>query len=87
MSALLPLIAALAPQSGPLAAGLMLAALTAARLVALFATPQSVVPAPAAGLAVIPRRVMIYKPAGTAYAAVAAGEDLVLKCMTQLQQN
>lgn len=52
---------------------------TSAQLLALFATPQTIIAAQGAGIAVIPQRVAIYKPAGTAYAAVAAGEDLVLK--------
>jgi len=54
-------------------------AVTSAQLLALNATPQSIIPAQGAGFAVIPTRVAIYKPAGTAYAGIAAGEDLVLK--------
>jgi hypothetical protein len=60
--------------------------ITSAQLLALFATPQIVVPAPGntasihpAGYAIIPTMVMVHKPAGVAYAGVAAGEDLVLK--------
>ena len=53
--------------------------ITSAQVLALFATPQSVVAAPGAGLAIVPSKVVIHKPAGTAYAGVAAGEDLVLK--------
>lgn len=52
---------------------------TSAQLLALNATPQTVIPALGAGLAAIPRLVQLYKPAGTAYAAVGAGDDLVLK--------
>lgn len=52
---------------------------TSAQLLALFATPQTIVAAPGAGLALVVNRVAIYKPAGTAYAGIAAGEDLVLK--------
>lgn len=52
---------------------------TSAQLLALFATPQTIVAAQGAGVAVIPHRVAIHKPAGTAYAGIAAGEDLVLK--------
>lgn len=52
---------------------------TSAQLLALFATPQTIVPAQGAGVAVIPHRVAIHKPAGTAYGGIAAGEDLVLK--------
>jgi len=53
--------------------------ITSAQLLALFATPITVVAAPAAGFAHIVRRVQMHKPAGTAYAGIAAGEDLVLK--------
>ena len=52
---------------------------TSAQLLALNATPQTVVPALGAGFAIIPLRVAISKPAGTAYAGIASGEDLVLK--------
>lgn len=55
------------------------AQVTTAQVLALFATPIEVVAAPAAGLAIVPRLVVIHKPAGTAYAGIAAGEDLVLK--------
>lgn len=54
-------------------------AITSAQLLALNATPISIIPAAGAGLAVIPLRALLYKPAGTAYAGIAAGEDLVLK--------
>lgn len=60
--------------------GLMQATrITSAQLLALNATPRTVVVAPPAGLAIVPRKVQVYKPAGTAYAGIAAGEDLVLK--------
>lgn len=49
-----------------------------ADLLALNATPQTIIPAPAAGYANILRRALLRKPAGTAYAGVAAGEDLIL---------
>lgn len=52
---------------------------TSAQVRALNATPITVVAAPGAGLAVVPRLVQMYKPAGTAYADVLAGDDLVLK--------
>lgn len=52
---------------------------TAAEVLALNATPVTLVAAPAAGLAHIVKRVTVYKPAGTAFAAVAAGDDLVVK--------
>jgi hypothetical protein len=53
--------------------------ITSAQVLALFATPQTILAAQGAGVAIIPLRVAIYKPAGTAYAGVAVGEDLVLK--------
>jgi hypothetical protein len=55
------------------------ATITSAQLLALNATPITVIAAQGAGIAVIVNRVVVHKPAGTAYAAVAAGEDLVLK--------
>lgn len=54
-------------------------AVTSAQLLALNATPQTIIAAPGAGLAIIPTRTIVYKPAGTAYAGIATGEDLVLK--------
>lgn len=53
--------------------------ITSAQVLALNASPRIVVNAPIAPIAVLPIKVQIYKPAGTAYAGVAAGEDLVLK--------
>ena len=55
------------------------AVVTSAQLLALNATPQEVVPAPGANLAVIFEGAVIRKPAGTAYAGIAAGEDLSFK--------
>lgn len=52
---------------------------TSAQVLALFATPITVVAAPAAGYAIVPFRWAVYKPAGTAYGGIAAGEDLVMK--------
>lgn len=63
----------------PRSAASLPASITSAQLLALNATPITVVAAPGAGLAIIPQRVVIYKPAGTAYAGIAVGEDLVLK--------
>lgn len=65
-------------------AGLVIGAIrkttiTSAQLLALNATPQTIIPAPGAGKANILTRVHLYKPAGTAYAGIAAGEDLVAK--------
>lgn len=65
--------------SQTLLGGSRFATITAAQLLALNATAISVIPAQGAGLAIIPLRAIIYKPAGTAYAGVAVGEDLVLK--------
>lgn len=53
--------------------------LTSAQLLALNATPISVLPAPGANKAWVVNRVTAYKPAGTAYAGIAVGEDLALK--------
>lgn len=50
-----------------------------AQVLTLNATPQTIIPAPGAALAIAVRRALIYKPAGTAFAGIAAGEDLVLK--------
>lgn len=50
--------------------------ITTAQVLALFTTEIEVVAAPGAGLATILEGAMIHKPAGTAYAGIAAGEDL-----------
>jgi hypothetical protein len=55
------------------------ATITSAQLLALNATPQTIIAAQGANTVIIPLRMMIYKPAGVAYAGIAAGEDLVLK--------
>lgn len=55
------------------------ATISSAQLLALFATPQTILAAQGSGIAIIPKCVVVYKPAGTAYAGIAAGEDLVLK--------
>lgn len=52
---------------------------TSAQLLALNATPISIIAAPGAGLAIIPRKWAIRHAGGTAYGGIAAGEDLVLK--------
>ena len=54
-------------------------AVTSAQVLALNGTPVELVPAPAAGYAHVVKDVIVHKPAGTAYAGIAAGEDLVLK--------
>lgn len=56
-----------------------LVTVTAAEVLALNATPKTLVAAPAAGRALIFEGAMVSKPAGTAYAGVAAGEDLSVK--------
>jgi hypothetical protein len=53
--------------------------ITSAQLLALFTTPVEIVPAPSAGFANVLRYVAIAHGAGTAYAGIAAGEDLVVK--------
>ena len=57
--------------------GIQRTTITTAQVLALFLTPITIVAAPGAGSAVIIRAVGIHKPAGTAYAGIAAGEDLV----------
>lgn len=52
---------------------------SSAELLALNATPKTIVAAPGANLAIVPRLVIMRHAAGTAYAGIAAGEDLVLK--------
>lgn len=52
---------------------------SSAELLALNATPKLIIAAPGANRTIVPRRVAIFKVAGTAYAGIAAGEDLVLK--------
>lgn len=53
--------------------------ITSAQLLALNATPQTVVAAPGAGKILVFERALIHKPAGTAYAGIGAGEDLSFK--------
>lgn len=59
--------------------GLKKTTITSAQLLALNATPQVIVPAPPTGFANILTGMVLYKPAGTAYAGIAATEDLVAK--------
>lgn len=53
--------------------------LTSAQVLALFATPISVLAAPGSGLTTVVRGFRAYKAAGTAYSGVATTEDLVLR--------
>lgn len=53
--------------------------LTSAQILALNATPITVLAAPGAGFVNIVKRVYATKAAGTAYAGIAAGEDLAIK--------
>lgn len=54
--------------------------ITSAQVLALNATPITVVAAPKnTSLAIVVNKIVVYKPAGTAYAGIAAGEDLVFK--------
>lgn len=51
---------------------------SSAELLALFATPKALVAAPAAGFMNVFEGIVISKPAGTAYAGIAGGEDLAV---------
>jgi hypothetical protein len=53
--------------------------ITSAQLLALFTTPISIIPAPAAGFSVLINRFVARHGTGTAYSGIASGEDLVLK--------
>jgi hypothetical protein len=53
--------------------------LTSAQILALNATPITLLDAPGADKAWIVKSVTAIKPAGTAYAGIAAGEDLTLR--------
>lgn len=53
--------------------------ITSAQLLALNATPQQVVAAPGVNKAIVFEGAVLYKPAGTAYGGIAAGEDLSIK--------
>ncbi len=59
--------------------GLKKTTITSAQLLALNATPQIIVPAAPSGFANIFQGMALYKPAGTAYAGIAATEDLIAK--------
>jgi len=52
--------------------------LTAAQVLAGFSTPVELVAAPGVGLAIFVDRVLMSKAAGTAFAGIAAGEDITI---------
>lgn len=56
-----------------------LVTITSAQLLALNATPITLVAAPGANMALIFEGMTIRKPAGVAYGGIAAGEDLAVK--------
>jgi hypothetical protein len=53
--------------------------ITSAQLLALNATPVELIPAPGAGNLIEFMSAAVDKPAGTAYAGIAGGEDLAIK--------
>jgi hypothetical protein len=53
--------------------------ITAAQVLALNATPRTLVPSPGPGRFLVFKGMHIHKIAGTAFAAIAAGEDLAVK--------
>jgi len=53
--------------------------ISSAQLLALNATPVQLIPAPPPGKATILLGIQFYKAAGTAYAGIAAGEDLAVR--------
>lgn len=53
--------------------------ITSAQVLALNATPVQVIAAPGANKAIVIDSLTCYKSAGTAYAAIAAGDDLQLR--------
>lgn len=53
--------------------------ISSAQLLALHATPITVIPAPGAGYAIIVKGWSCWHGTGTAYAGIASGEDLALK--------
>jgi hypothetical protein len=53
--------------------------ISAAQVLALNATPRILVPAPGLGRFLVFKGMHIHKPAGTAFAGIAAGEDLAVK--------
>lgn len=66
-------------QNGRIRGALRKTTIANALVLALNATAQIIVPAPGAGLAIYLNRIFVSKIAGTAFAGIAAGEDLVAK--------
>lgn len=66
-------------QDGNLVEGIVEVEITTAQLLALNATPITVIAAPGANKANIIKSVTAYKPAGTAYAGIATGEDVAIR--------
>lgn len=60
---------------------------TTAQVLALFATPITILDAAPTGFVNVFSRAAIYKPAGTAYGGIAAGEDLVFKATNAAGQQ
>jgi hypothetical protein len=56
---------------------------SSAEVLALFATPKTLLEAPGANFAYVFEGALIHKPAGTAYAGIAAGEDITIKYTSQ----
>jgi hypothetical protein len=50
--------------------------ISAAAAAAAFSTPVEIVAAPGTGFALLPRKVIVSKAAGTAFGGIAAGEDI-----------
>ena len=56
---------------------------SSAQLLSMFATPVEIVPTPGANFGLVFEGAQLHKPAGTAYAGIAAGEDLTIKYTNQ----
>ena len=56
---------------------------SSAQILAMFATPVEIVPAPGANFGLVFEGAQLHKPAGTAYAGIAAGEDITIKYTNQ----
>ena len=56
---------------------------SSAQLLSMFATPVEIVPTPGANFGLVFEGAQLHKPAGTAYAGIAAGADLTIKYTNQ----